>query len=63
MKKFTKNNLINSLNAIMQTIYNHVLHYPSPINFNYAYSAGSVVGIFFAVQNYVFMGMDGNNLY
>ena len=50
MKKFTKNNLINSLNAIMQTIYNHVLHYPSPINFNYAYSAGSVVGIFFAIQ-------------
>jgi quinol-cytochrome oxidoreductase complex cytochrome b subunit len=50
MKKFTKNNLINSLNAIMQTIYNHVLHYPTPINFNYAYSAGSVVGIFFAIQ-------------
>ena len=34
----------------MQTIYNHVLHYPTPINFNYAYSAGSVVGIFFAIQ-------------
>jgi ubiquinol-cytochrome c reductase cytochrome b/c1 subunit len=50
MKKSIKSNLINSNNAIWQTIYNHAISYPSPINFNYVYSAGSLVGIFFALQ-------------
>lgn len=50
MKKSIKNNLVNSTNSIFQTIYNHGLFYPTPINFNYAYSAGSLVGLFFALQ-------------
>jgi quinol-cytochrome oxidoreductase complex cytochrome b subunit len=34
----------------MQSIANHVLLYPTPVNFSYAYSFGSLVGIFFAIQ-------------
>jgi ubiquinol-cytochrome c reductase cytochrome b/c1 subunit len=45
-----QNRIINSKNPIMQSISNHVLLYPTPVNFSYAYSFGSLVGIFFAVQ-------------
>ena len=45
-----QNRIINSKNPIMQSIANHVLLYPTPVNFSYAYSFGSLVGIFFAVQ-------------
>ena len=34
----------------MLSIANHVLLYPTPVNFSYAYSFGSLVGIFFALQ-------------
>lgn len=50
MRKSIKNKMVNSTNAILQTIYNHALFYPTPINFNYSYSAGSLVGIFFGLQ-------------
>src|ERR1700761_6664481 len=42
--------IVNSKNPIMQSIVNHVLLYPTPVNFSYAYSFGSLVGIFFAIQ-------------
>jgi len=42
--------IINSKNPVMQSIANHVLLYPTPVNFSYAYSFGSLVGIFFAIQ-------------
>jgi len=45
-----KNRIVNSTNPIMQMISNHVLLYPTPVNFSYAYSFGSLVGIFFAIQ-------------
>jgi ubiquinol-cytochrome c reductase cytochrome b subunit len=45
-----KTRIINSKNSFMKVIANHVLLYPTPVNFNYAYSFGSLVGIFFAVQ-------------
>jgi ubiquinol-cytochrome c reductase cytochrome b/c1 subunit len=45
-----QNRIINSKNPIMQMIANHVLLYPTPVNFSYAYSFGSLVGIFFAIQ-------------
>ena len=49
-----KNNLssyiLNRTSSVIQTISNHVLSYPTPINFTYAYSFGSLVGLFFAIQ-------------
>lgn len=45
-----ENRIINSKNPLLQTISNHVLFYPTPVNFSYAYSFGSLVGIFFAIQ-------------
>jgi ubiquinol-cytochrome c reductase cytochrome b/c1 subunit len=45
-----QNRITNSKNPLIQTIANHVLLYPTPVNFSYAYSFGSLVGIFFAVQ-------------
>lgn len=42
--------IIHSTAAIPQTIANHIKYYPTPINFNYSYSFGSLVGIFFALQ-------------
>jgi quinol-cytochrome oxidoreductase complex cytochrome b subunit len=45
-----QNRIINSKNPLMQTIANHVLLYPTPVNFNYTYSFGFLVGIFFAIQ-------------
>ena len=44
------NRSLNSKNPIIQSIVNHVLFYPTPVNFSYAYSFGSLVGIFFALQ-------------
>ena len=45
-----QNRLINSKNPMWLSISNHVLLYPTPVNFSYAYSFGSLVGIFFAIQ-------------
>ena len=45
-----ENRIINAKNPLLQTISNHVLYYPTPVNFSYAYSFGSLVGIFFAIQ-------------
>jgi ubiquinol-cytochrome c reductase cytochrome b subunit len=45
-----KNNIINYKTSILQTISNHAIFYPTPINFTYAYSFGSLVGLFFAIQ-------------
>ena len=42
--------LIHSTSALVQTFVNHIRYYPTPINFSYAYSFGSLVGIFFAIQ-------------
>ena len=45
-----KTNVINSNSSLVQTLSNHILFYPTPINFTYAYSFGSLVGLFFAIQ-------------
>jgi quinol-cytochrome oxidoreductase complex cytochrome b subunit len=45
-----QNRITNSKNPLLQSIANHVLLYPTPVNFSYAYSFGSLVGIFFAIQ-------------
>lgn len=45
-----KNYIINSNSSLIQTISNHAIFYPTPINFTYAYSFGSLVGLFFAIQ-------------
>jgi ubiquinol-cytochrome c reductase cytochrome b/c1 subunit len=42
--------LINRTSSLVQTISNHAIFYPTPINFTYAYSFGSLVGLFFAIQ-------------
>jgi quinol-cytochrome oxidoreductase complex cytochrome b subunit len=42
--------IINSKNPLLQTLSNHILFYPTPVNFAYTYSFGSLVGIFFALQ-------------
>jgi ubiquinol-cytochrome c reductase cytochrome b/c1 subunit len=50
---------VNSKNTLLQTIANHALLYPTPINFSYAYSFGSLVGLFFALQLFtgIFLAM------
>src|SRR5271156_2947575 len=45
-----KKRLLNSNSALAIGISNHVLLYPTPINFSYAYSFGSLAGLVFAVQ-------------
>jgi quinol-cytochrome oxidoreductase complex cytochrome b subunit len=50
MRTQIKNRLTNSKDSLLQMISNHVLLYPTPINFSYAYSFGSLVGIIFAIQ-------------
>jgi len=45
-----RNRILNSQHSILQLISNHVLLYPTPINFSYAYSFGSLVGLVFAIQ-------------
>jgi ubiquinol-cytochrome c reductase cytochrome b/c1 subunit len=42
--------VFNNNSSLIQTVTNHVLFYPTPINFTYAYSFGSLVGLFFAIQ-------------
>ena len=42
--------VFNNKSSLIQTVTNHVLFYPTPINFTYAYSFGSLVGLFFAIQ-------------
>jgi ubiquinol-cytochrome c reductase cytochrome b/c1 subunit len=41
---------VNSDNSIIKVLTNHVFYYPTPINLNYAWSFGSLAGIFFALQ-------------
>lgn len=43
-------NIINSKSTIIQIMSNHLVYYPTPMNFTYAYSFGSLVGIFFSIQ-------------
>jgi quinol-cytochrome oxidoreductase complex cytochrome b subunit len=42
--------VINKKKSIPQVIANHIFFYPTPGNFSYVYSFGSIVGIFFALQ-------------
>lgn len=42
--------IINRSSSLLQTLANHVLFYPTPVNFSYAYSFGSLVGLFFGLQ-------------
>lgn len=44
------NILINSRNWFFKTLNNHLIDYPTPINLNYAWSFGSLTGIFFVIQ-------------
>ncbi len=50
MNRRLQHNVINLKTSLAQTISNHVIFYPTPINFTYAYSFGSLVGLFFALQ-------------
>jgi ubiquinol-cytochrome c reductase cytochrome b subunit len=45
-----QNHIINSKSSLIQIISNHAMFYPTPTNFTYAYSFGSLVGLFFAIQ-------------
>lgn len=44
------NVILNRHSSVAQTISNHAIFYPTPMNFTYAYSFGSLVGLFFAIQ-------------
>src|ERR1700710_2449630 len=44
------NRNLNIKNPVSQAIANHAILYPTPVNFSYAYSFGSLVGLFFALQ-------------
>jgi ubiquinol-cytochrome c reductase cytochrome b subunit len=35
---------------IIKLLFNHIVTYPTPLNLNYLWSFGSLVGIFFALQ-------------
>jgi len=50
MNKRIENNIINLKSSLAQTVSNHAIFYPTPVNFTYAYSFGSLVGLFFALQ-------------
>jgi ubiquinol-cytochrome c reductase cytochrome b/c1 subunit len=41
---------INSENPVLKLTTNHIIYYPTPINLNYAWSFGSLAGLFFALQ-------------
>lgn len=43
-------NYINKKGAFLNAATNHILFYPTPINFTYAWSFGSLAGLFFAIQ-------------
>ena len=45
---FTQRVKIN--NPFMKILKNHIIYYPTPSNINYAWSFGSLAGIFFALQ-------------
>lgn len=44
------NRLINGKKSVLNVLSNHILYYPTPTNFSYAYSFGSLVGIIFGIQ-------------
>jgi quinol-cytochrome oxidoreductase complex cytochrome b subunit len=44
------NRLVNGKKSILNVLSNHILYYPTPTNFSYAYSFGSLVGIIFGIQ-------------
>jgi ubiquinol-cytochrome c reductase cytochrome b/c1 subunit len=44
------NRIINGKKSIINVFANHIVFYPTPSNFSYAYSFGSLVGIIFAIQ-------------
>lgn len=44
------NRLVNLTNPLAKIIANHLIDYPTPVNINYAWSFGSLAGIFFALQ-------------
>jgi quinol-cytochrome oxidoreductase complex cytochrome b subunit len=41
---------ITNLNSIANAIAKHIVIYPTPTNLSYAWSFGSLAGIFFALQ-------------
>lgn len=42
--------LINRKRTISNAISNHIIYYPTPVSINYAWSFGSLVGLFFGLQ-------------
>jgi quinol-cytochrome oxidoreductase complex cytochrome b subunit len=42
---------------IVKLAFNHIITYPTPLNSNYLWSFGSLVGIFFALQ--ILIGVFG----
>lgn len=50
---------LNNKSSILQILTNHILFYPTPINFSYAYSFGSLIGLFFVIQLFsgIFLAM------
>jgi ubiquinol-cytochrome c reductase cytochrome b subunit len=54
MKKFKNYQLSNDniikQNGLRNMISNEIINYPTPVNLGYIFSAGSVVGLFFALQ-------------
>lgn len=50
MLKAIQHRPINRKRAIPNVIANHALYYPTPITLNYAWSFGSLVGLFFGIQ-------------
>lgn len=44
------NRIVSSKHPLLEALTSHVLNYPTPINLNYAWSFGSQIGLFFALQ-------------
>jgi ubiquinol-cytochrome c reductase cytochrome b subunit len=42
--------VVNKKDPLFSTLANHIYHYPTPLNLNYFWSFGSLVGLFFALQ-------------
>jgi len=42
--------MLNKKSAFLNAVANHLLFYPTPVNVTYAWSFGSLAGLFFSIQ-------------
>ena len=63
VQKSIENRLINKKRGVFTVVSNHIFNYPTPITLNYAWSFGSLLGLFFSIQlaTGIFLAMHYNS--